>query len=171
MSETLTVRPLTRAAFALYGDVIEASAESSVSVHAVNDGRAERFHDLARIDTTDGGGRTVVSIFRTQAITLPYEVAELERHPRGTQAFIPMHTAPFLVVVAATAADGSPGSLAAFATNGSQGISFRKGTWHHSLLALRPGDFLVIDREENDGDDCETARLAKVQVVVRLPAS
>jgi len=159
MSQVLTVQPLTREAFAPYGDVIEAAAGSAASVYAVNDGRAQRFHDLARIETSDAGGRTVMSIFRTEAILLPFEITELERHPRGSQAFVPMHSVPFFIVVAATATDGLLGPLMAFLTDGRQGVSFRKGIWHHSLLAQASGDFLVIDREGVGDDNCEVFEL------------
>src|SRR5258706_2333299 len=95
----LDLEPLTRAAFAPFGDVIEAGA--AAAVFPINQGSATRFHDLARIDTATGGGRTVVSLCRAQPRTLPFAVAMLERHPLGSQAFVPLSPAQrYLVVVA-----------------------------------------------------------------------
>ena len=157
---TLPVEPLTPAAFAPFGDVV--SADATRSVYAVNDGTAQRFHALARVDSE--GGTPVLSIFRARPRELPFEVRMLERHPRGSQAFVPLSGAPYLVVVAAD--PSSPPR--AFLARGDQGVNFRKGTWHHPLLALeRESDFLVVDREGAD-DNCDEAALAEAWEIAAL---
>jgi ureidoglycolate lyase len=93
---TLTVEPLSSAAFAPYGDVIEIAAASEVL--AINEGTALRYHDLAEVDCATAGGRTVISIFRAQPRALPLEVTMLERHPLGSQAFVPLARTRYLVV-------------------------------------------------------------------------
>ena len=93
----------------------------------------------------------------------------MERHPKrqpGLRAH--PHRHPFLVVVADTRPDGSPGELAAFITNGGQGINFRKATWHHSLLALAGGDFLVVDRDGQEEDNCDITAL-DTEYVITMP--
>jgi ureidoglycolate lyase len=150
---TLPVEPLTRGAFAPFGEVI--AADAAHTTVAVNDGTAQRFHALGRVD--GDGGTTVLSIFRAQPRTLPFEVRMLERHPHGSQAFVPLSGTPYLVVVASDPSQPPR----AFLARGDQGVNFRKGTWHHPLLALeRQSDFLVVDREGDD-DNCDEVALAE----------
>ena len=150
----LDVEPLTAAAFAPFGDVIEPA--SAKATYAINEGTATRYHDLARIDTASGDGRTVVSIFRAQPRAFPFVVEMLERHPLGSQAFVPLGPAPYLVVVG-TGADDAP---RAFLARDGQGVNFHRGTWHHPLLALElESAFLVIDRA-GPGANCDEVRLA-----------
>src|SRR5271170_3093033 len=90
-------QPLTAEAFAPFGDVIEASgAAEQVDI---NYGMTTRFNDLARLDTTDGGGRPIVSIFRGRPL-IPPVLRIFERHPLGSQSFTPLSGQPFLVAVA-----------------------------------------------------------------------
>ncbi|TDR38719.1 ureidoglycolate lyase [Tahibacter aquaticus] len=153
-SIALAVEPLTRDAFAPFGDVIEAA--SAARTYAINAGTTTRFHDLATVDTDREGGRPIVSLFRAQPRELPFTVTMLERHPLGSQAFVPVSKKPYLVVVAETP-DAVPRLF--LARNG-QGVNYRAGTWHHPLLALgEVSDFLVIDRG-GPGNNCDEATLA-----------
>jgi ureidoglycolate lyase len=139
----LLVEALSAEAFAPFGDVIEAR-----ETHAfwVNDGQAQRFHDLARVEV-GVDGHTSVSIFRSASSHFPLALHQLERHPLGSQAFIPLGAHPFLVVVAATTAADVPEWPRAFLSNGQQGVNYRPGLWHHALITLdHSTDFLVIDR-------------------------
>ncbi|AIO65467.1 ureidoglycolate lyase [Burkholderia oklahomensis] len=141
--KTLAIEPLTRAAFAPFGDVIETDGAKQIPI---NLGTTMRFHDLARVDVADEGGRPLVNLFRGQPRTLPFEVTMLERHPLGSQAFVPLADAPYLVVVA-PAGDLDPSRIRAFVTRGWQGVNYAKGVWHHPLIALRGvSDFIVVDR-------------------------
>ncbi len=141
MSPTLTQPPLSAAAFAPYGDVLEASGGLD---KLINEGRCTVFHDRARIDVSDG--RVGISVFRGETETLPLSLRMMERHPAGSQAFIPMSADPFLVVVAADAS-GTPGTPLAFLTAPGQGIDFHRNTWHGVLTPLAPsGLFTVVDR-------------------------
>ncbi|MFQ5974682.1 MAG: ureidoglycolate lyase [Alphaproteobacteria bacterium] len=143
---TLTLRPepLTREAFASFGDVIETGGAESF---AINEGTATRFHDLAHVDVAGEGGRPLISILRAQPRGLPFTVRMMERHPLGSQAFIPLAPARLLVLAAPAGDPPRPEELRLFATNGRQGVNFRKGVWHHPLLTLdRENEFLVIDR-------------------------
>ena len=151
---TLRVEPLTRAAFAPFGDVIEAAA--AASHYAINAGTTTRFHDLAHIDASREGGRPILSLFRAQPRTLPFRVILLERHPLGSQAFVPLSQRPYLVVVAE-----DPAALPrAFLARDGQGVNYRAGTWHHPLLALEEtSDFLVIDRA-GPGNNCDEVNLS-----------
>ena len=136
--------PLTRAAFAPFGDVIEtAGAEQRI----INEGTTVRFHDLAAVDVADRGGRPLVNVFRAQPLPLPLAVAVMEHHPLGSQAFIPLDRTPFLIVVAAAGRPPLAADLRAFVSDGRQGVNYAKGVWHHPVIAWRrPTDFLVVDR-------------------------
>lgn len=136
--------PLTRSAFAPFGDVIETAGRPHTTI---NDGYAERYDNLARIDTTEQEGRTRLSIFDAKPRDLPFQIAMIERHPLSSQAFIPLMGLPFLIVVARAGEAPQPSDLHAFFVSGRQGINYARGTWHHPLIALeRSCEFLVIDR-------------------------
>jgi ureidoglycolate lyase len=141
--QTLRMEPLTRAAFAPFGDVIELDGARHFPI---NGGTTERFHDLASIDVSDAGGRPIVNVFRAQPRTWPVEIAMMERHPLGSQAFVPLGDLHYAVVVA-PAGEFDPARLRAFWVEGGRGVNYAKGVWHHPLLAFGGVcDFLVIDR-------------------------
>ncbi|PRY19932.1 ureidoglycolate lyase [Aliiruegeria haliotis] len=141
MTRVVKIEALTADAFAPYGDLLEASGTPD---KWINRGKCGRFHDRARLDFSDG--RAGISIFRGERETLPLQLKMVERHPAGSQAFVPMSADPFLVVVAADDA-GVPVSPRAFLTAQGQAINFHRGTWHGVLTPLaEPGLFAVVDR-------------------------
>lgn len=128
---------LTATAFAPFGEVLEATGDFRL----INAGLCQRHHDRATIDVADA--RPGISIFRAEPRTLPYQFDLIERHPEGSQAFLPMTEHPFLVIVS-TGPEAIP---QAFLTNGHQGINLFRGTWHGVLTPLHaPGLFAVVDR-------------------------
>lgn len=138
----LFAEPLTAEAFAPFGDVLEAAGTPD---QIINGGLCGRFHDRAQLDFGQDG-RAGISIFSAEPRSLPYTCALLERHPEGSQAFIPMTGHPFLVIVAPDAG-GLPGTPRAFLTAPHQGINLHRGTWHGVLTPLyAPGLFAVVDR-------------------------
>ncbi|WP_394179906.1 ureidoglycolate lyase [Yoonia maritima] len=137
MTRNISISPLTATAFAPYGDVLNCDGDPD---KVINAGLCGRFHDRAKVDV--GDARVGISLFRSKLRQLPYQLDLVERHPDGSQAFIPMSMDPFLVVVAD--ADLQPH---AFITNPGEGINFHRGTWHGVLTPLAaPGLFAVIDR-------------------------
>lgn len=150
---TLKPLPLTAERFAPYGDVIGTSPERN---NAMNAERFERFDDLCGIEMANDG-RVAVSIARCRVATsLPYRIDMVERHPLGSQAFVPLSSCRMLVVVAPPGESVAAGDLRAFVTNGRQGINYRLGTWHMPLIAFEAGQqFLIIDRG-GDEPNCET---------------
>ncbi len=147
----LEVKPLQARAFDAFGEVIETGGAG----RSVNRGTSQLFADLARIDVDADRGRPRVSVFRAAPAGMPLVIAMLERHPLSSQLFMPLGPARFLVVVAPPGDQPEPGSIRAFVTDGSQGVNYRRGTWHHPLIALdAETDFLVIDRL-GPGADCE----------------
>ena len=137
----ITTEPLTATAFAPYGDVLDATGDFRL----INAGLCRRHHDRAAMDFGPDG-RAGISIFDAVPRSLPYDFDLIERHPEGSQAFVPLSQHPFLVIVAPDDA-GKPGDPQAFLTSGEQGINLRRGTWHGVLTPLHaPGLFAVVDR-------------------------
>jgi len=136
----LAPEPLTAEGFAPFGAVIEADHARS---YLINGGRTRRYNALAAADC-GADGDVVLSIFRGTPWPAPVRIAMLERHPLGSQAFVPMERLPWLAVVAERP---EPEACRAFLVRGDQGLQIGRGVWHHPLLALAPAqDFLVVDR-------------------------
>ena len=149
MTRAIAIEPLTAEAFRPFGDVLEAEGAPD---KLINQGLCGRYHDRAALDFSDG--RAGISLFKAEARALPNELEMVERHPDGSQAFIPMTMQPFLVI-AAPDQGGKPGMPRAFMTAPGQGINFHRGTWHGVLTPLsEPGLFAVIDRI-GDGPNLE----------------
>lgn len=146
MPEIIQTVPLTAEAFVPFGDVLEATGDFRV----INDGLCHRHHDRARLDF--GSGRAGISIFSATPRALPYDFDLVERHPDGSQAFLPMTEHSFLVIVAQDEG-GRPGKPQAFLTAPGQGINLHRGTWHGVLTPLAaPGLFAVVDRIGEDAN-------------------
>lgn len=151
----LIPEPLTTEAFAAFGSVIEAS-DQAVRID-INQGHAVRYDALAEVDVADGGGGPVISLFRARALD-ELVLRSFERHPLGSQSFVPLSGRPYLVAVA-PAGPFDPDAVRLFRAEGHQGVHYRKGVWHHFLLVLDESDFLVVDRA-GPGDNCDEVALA-----------
>lgn len=156
MTIDLVAEPLTRDAFSPYGEVIETRRDTPNEMNAA---RFERFDDLCTIDLLNDGP-VAVSIARCRVPTsLPLRLDMVERHPLGSQAFIPLSPCKMVVVVAPQGESVTSGSLRAFVSNGRQGINYRRGTWHMPLIAFAQGqEYLVIDRGGKEAN-CEEQTL------------
>lgn len=157
MSKT-RIKPeqLTAEKFARYGDVIEVSDRKQH--YSINDGFTERYHDLAEVDVSEDNGRTLINIFRSTPLETPIAIRVMERHPLSSQAFMPLGTQPYLVVVAPRG-EFDPSQIEVFVATPNQGVNYHRGTWHHYCLALNmTSDFLVIDRG-GKGENCDVVEL------------
>ncbi|MGH6810172.1 MAG: ureidoglycolate lyase [Ensifer adhaerens] len=139
----IEIKPLTREAFAPFGDVIE--TENAYSF-PINGGKCTRYHDLAKIETAGEKARPMISLVRGEPYPLPLKLTMVERHPLGSQAFIPLSDNPFLVVVSEETKDG-PSEPIAFRTAPGQGVNIARNVWHGILTPLDDvSDFAVVDR-------------------------
>ncbi len=139
---TIRIQPLTREAFAPFGEILDTAGAPD---KLINQGLCGRYHDRATLDFTEAG-RAGISLFRSELCSLPVTLELMERHPLGSQAFLPMSMDGFLVVVAPDDA-GKPGTPLAFRTAPGQGINFHRNTWHGVLTPLSgSGLFAVVDR-------------------------
>ncbi len=155
---TIKAQPVTAEAFAPFGELLATREKASKMINA---GRCERHHALATVER--GGGEAIISIFRSEPVSLPYDCALLERHPLGSQAFVPLGSQPWLSVVAHDEG-GKPGAPIAFLIPAGMGVNLRAGVWHGVLTPLdQPADFLVVDRE-GDGVNLEEVAIAPVTI-------
>jgi ureidoglycolate lyase len=161
----LSVEPLTRAAFAPWGDVIE---RDGASVRVINGGTTDRFHALTQVDAARQGGQPIVSIFNGRRRPFPLVIETLERHPLGSQCFFPLQPFDWLVVVGDMDASGTPSALRCFRAGGHQGVNYAAGAWHHPLLILQTAQaFLVVDRD-GPGANCDEVTFPQAAAVIDL---
>ena len=157
------VHPLTREAFRPYGDVIQMADNRH---YTINQGWAERFADMARLDLLEQGGQPNIGIVQAKPRPMPLKIKLMERHPLSSQMFIPLAPRPFLVVVAAPGDPLKPENLVGFKTMAGQGINYGRGVWHHPLIALdQSTDFLVVDRHGKD-ENCDEVFLESADLWV-----
>ncbi|MDA7964701.1 ureidoglycolate lyase [Ruegeria sp.] len=141
MTRRIVIEPISAKAFAPFGDLMDVSGAPD---KIINQGLCGRYHDRALLDFADG--RAGISLFDANPRALPYQLDMVERHPEGSQAFIPMTHQPFLVIVAPDEG-GQPGQPRAFMTAPGQAVNYHRGTWHGVLTPLHgPGLFAVVDR-------------------------
>lgn len=141
MTLTLHPEPLTAEHFAPFGDVLDVSGAPDKMINA---GLCGRYHDRAALDFPTGTAG--ISLFKAQPRSFPITLDMMERHPDGSQAFLPMSMDPFIVVVAPDMG-GQPGQPRVFYTTPGQGVNYKRNTWHGVLTPLHaPGLFAVVDR-------------------------
>jgi ureidoglycolate lyase len=148
-------QPLSVEAFSPFGEVVSAGLKAGASA---NQGTAVRFDWCADLVNLRSGARPNLAVFRSTPVAMPYQPKLLERHPQNSQAFIPMVTADFLIVVAPHAADGKPdlSGLCVFRCKAGQGINYKPGVWHHPIIALdEPSEFAMLAWEDGSAADCE----------------
>lgn len=149
--EALDIQPLTRTAFAPYGDVIESDERESFFI---NNEMAERFHALAKVQAPGEDAEVIISLVNSRKYDMPRKLDHVEHHPLGSQAFVPLDETPFIVVVGQAGDLPQPGDFHGFLTNGKQGINYHPGTWHHVLLTPYSAmTFLCVDRA-GSGNNC-----------------
>ncbi len=130
----LKIETLTKKAFAPFGEIITPPSEGGFPT---NDGTAIRFDEITKLDVTELKGFPLLSLFRVAPISFPFNITKLERHPHSSQAFIPLISRPFLSIVAPASDKINPAEIKGFYVPSGQGINYRRGTWHHQVIALK----------------------------------
>lgn len=163
---TLPIAPLTKATFAPFGQVIETR---DAKAKLINDGFAQRFDGLAQIDVAAEGGAVNISLFDGSLRPRPILIKLMERHPLGSQLFMPLNEEPWLVLVCSD--PRVPASYRAFSATGLQGVNYARNIWHHPLLVLTDASpFLVVDRG-GPGDNLEEVKLAEADWLALTPGA
>ena len=154
---------ITRANFAAYGDLI---SSDDIKPMDINAGYAKRFDNLANINTLKDGGKTIVSIFSALKRNFPMKIDMMEKHPLGSQAFIPLKETTFLCFVAPQGETPEINKIQSFIIPPKTGINYKPGIWHFPLISTEDTDFLVIDRKGN-GENLVIHKFDKEKVVLK----
>lgn len=159
-ARVIAAQALTSATFAPFGDVIAPAGDGRGNSSPINEGTARRFDDLTRLDVNEQGGEACAAIFRTQDGThaAPYALTMFERHLLGSQSFVPMAQGRMLVVVTQGGDGPDEDAIQAFIVEPGQGVTLRRGVWHHPMITIGGADVFVIERRAAQVD-CEIARI------------
>ena len=144
MEKTIKPIKISRKNFASFGDLISTAGTSSININA---GYAKRFGNLANINTLKDKGKTVVSIFTALKRTFPMKIDMMEKHPLGSQAFIPMKETTFITFVAPPGEEPEIDKIESFIVPPLTGINYKPGIWHFPLISTENMNFFVIDRK------------------------
>ena len=137
-------KAITKDNFSKFGDMI--STENLKSLE-INNGYAKRFDDIANINTSQDNGETTISIFSALKREFPMKIDMMEKHPLGSQAFMPMKETTFLAFVAPDGKKPDLKKIESFIVPPGIGINYNPGTWHFPLISTENMNFLVVDRK------------------------
>ncbi|MFW1951931.1 ureidoglycolate lyase [Acinetobacter beijerinckii] len=155
MKKNIQIQPLTQESFSAFGDVIE---KENHDFFSINHGLTQRYHALSVAQISGDNTAVGMSIFHNLCATqIPFKIDMLERHPHGSQSFIPLQQQKFIIIVALPLDQKQPNEqqIYAFLSNGKQGVTYHQGVWHHPLITLEAeSDFLVVDRI-GGGQNCD----------------
>ena len=153
---------ISRSNFSSYGDLI---STDDINAMNINEGYAKRFDNLANLDTSKDSGKTIVSIFSALKRTFPMKIHMMEKHPLGTQAFIPMKETTFLAFVAPSGESPEIDKIQSFVIPPKRGINYKPGIWHFPLISTENINFLVIDRK-GSGDNLIIHKFEKEKIIL-----
>jgi ureidoglycolate lyase len=153
---------ITRSNFSAYGDLISSNDIKPIDI---NDGYAKRFDNLANINTSQNEGKTIVSIFSSLKRTFPMKIDMMEKHPLGSQAFIPMKQTTFLVFVAPPGDKPEIKKIESFIVLPGMGINYKAGIWHFPLISTENMNFLIVDRK-GDGNNLIIHKFEKEKIIL-----
>ena len=160
----IQVAPLTADAFKAFGDVIEIEGAQHFPI---NQGTVERYNDLASVQIGGEEGRPLISIVTcNEWFTLPHKLPFLERHPLGSQAFIPMGNTPIVIAVAEAGESPHPEQIKAFISNGYQGINYHTNVWHMPMLFLEKDQRMVVVDRGGEGNNCDEFPFPEHEIII-----
>ena len=160
MKITINPKPITKENFSKFGDMI---TTANIKPIEINDGYAKRFDGIANLDTSIDGGETTICIFSTLKRSFPMKINMMEKHPLGSQAFIPMQETTFLVLVAPKGGKPNIDEIESFIVPPHIGVNYNPGIWHFPLISTKDMNFLVVDRK-GSGDNLVLADLNKEEI-------
>ena len=163
MEIIINPKPITKKNFSNFGDMI---TTNDIKPLEINNGYAKRFDGIANIDTSKDNGETIISIFSALKRSFPMKIDMMEKHPLGSQAFVPMKETTFLVFVAPKGNKPDLNKIEAFIIPPGIGVNYNPGTWHFPLISTENMNFLVIDRK-GSGDNLVIENLDKEEIVLK----
>tara|TARA_B100000953_G_scaffold37767_1_gene29304 strand:- start:88 stop:582 length:495 start_codon:yes stop_codon:yes gene_type:complete len=156
-------KPITKENFSKFGDMI---TTENIKPLEINNGYAKRFDEIAKIDTSSQNGETTISIFSALKRSFPMKIDMMEKHPLGSQAFMPMKETTFLTLVAPEGEKPDLEKIESFIIPRGIGINYRTGVWHFPLISTEDMDFLVVDRK-GSGDNLVIENLDKEDISLK----
>ena len=163
MKITINPQPITKENFSKFGDMI---TTADIKPIEINEGYAKRFDGIANLNTSKDNGETIISIFSALKRAFPLKIDMMEKHPLGSQAFIPMKQTTFLVLVAPEGNNPDLNKIEAFIVPPEIGVNYNPGTWHFPLIATENMNFLVVDRK-GSGDNLVIENIEKEEVILK----
>ena len=162
MKKIIKPTGITRENFAAYGDLISSDSIKPININA---GYAKRFDNLAKINTSKDKGETIVSIFSALKRSFPMKIDMMEKHPLGSQAFVPMKETIFLSFVAPPGNAPEINKIQSFIIPPKMGINYKPGIWHFPLISTEDTNFLVVDRK-GDGENLIIHKFEKEEIIL-----
>tara|TARA_B110000196_G_C20555558_1_gene390775 strand:- start:6 stop:500 length:495 start_codon:yes stop_codon:yes gene_type:complete len=163
MKTIVKPKPITQKNFSKFGDMI---TTNNIKPTEINNGYAKRFDGIANLNTSKNGGETTISIFSALKRSFPMKIEMMEKHPLGSQAFIPMKDTTFLVFVAPQDNKLNLNKIESFVVPPGIGVNYNPGTWHFPLISTENMNFLVVDRK-GSGDNLVIENLDKEEVILK----
>ena len=163
MKITVNPKPITKENFSKFGDVI---TTDDIKPLEINDGYAKRFDGIANLNTSKDNGETTICIFSALKRSFPMKIDMMEKHPLGSQAFVPMKETTFLVFVAPKGGKPNLNEVEAFIVPPGMGVNYNPGTWHFPLIATEDVNFLVVDRK-GSGENLVIENLDKEELILK----
>ena len=162
MEINIKPKKITKENFAKFGDVISTENVRSIDI---NNGYAKRFDNLANIDTSKNNGNAIISIFKAFKRSFPMNIDMMEKHPLGSQTFIPMKETIFITFVAPGEEKPEINKIESFIIPKGSGINYKPGIWHFPLISTEDMDFLVVDRK-GDGENLIIHNFEKEKIIL-----
>ena len=163
MKIIITPKLITKENFSNFGDMI---TTNDIKPIEINNGYAKRFDGIANLNTSKDNGETTICIFSALKRTFPMKINMMEKHPLGSQAFIPMKETTFLVFVAPEGNKPDLNKVESFIVPPGIGVNYNPGTWHFPLISTEDMNFLVVDRK-GSGDNLVIENLDKEEVILK----
>ena len=163
MEKIIIPNKITKDNFSSFGDIISTKDVKPINI---NEGYAKRFDDLADIDISNDEGKAIVSIFSALKRNFPMKIDMMEKHPLGSQAFIPMKETTFLVLVAPQGDSPDINMIKSFIVPPGIGVNYKPGIWHFPLISTIDMNFLVVDRK-GPGNNLIIQNLEKEKIILK----
>ena len=163
MKKIIIPKPINKSNFSEFGEVI---TTDDIKPIKINNGYAERFDGIANLDTKINDGETTISIFSALKRNFPMRIDMMEKHPLGSQAFIPMKETTFLTFVAPEGEKPKIEKIESFIVPQGKGVNYKAGVWHFPLISTEDMDFLVVDRK-GSGDNLVIENLEKEEIILK----
>ena len=163
MEIKITPKTITKENFSKFGDMITTNELKPIEI---NNGYAKRFDGIANLNTSNDNGETTISIFSALKRNFPMKIDMMEKHPLGSQAFIPMKETTFLTLVAPQAEKPDLNKIESFIIPSGIGINYNPGIWHFPLISTEDMNFLVVDRK-GSGDNLVIENLESKNITLK----